>query len=274
MSEKRNADTGVAGLTMAGWQWDGNPDRAVLLLHAGVCDSRSWSEVAVELTDLAVVTAYDRPGFGDTPSGGVRDHVADAVAVLRAHADRPAWLVGSSLGGAVALDVALSAPELVAGLVLIAPAVTGSPEPERAEAEHRLRELLGAAEEAGDLDEVNRFETWYWLDGPTQPEGRVTGPARVLALEMNRTILDNADQQGGEGDFDESVDAWSRLGEIAVPTTVAVGEFDQRPALSTARHLQSAIPGARYVELTGTAHLPYLDAPDQVVSLIRTAIAR
>jgi len=79
------ADVASAGITLAGYRWEGDPARTVVLLHAGVCDSRSWQRVAPALTDLASVWAYDRPGFGGTPpTADSRDHVADAVAFLDA----------------------------------------------------------------------------------------------------------------------------------------------------------------------------------------------
>ena len=98
----------------------------VALLHAGVADRRVWRDVAPELHALgADVLTLDRRGFGETPAGDETfRHVDDLLAML----DGPTWLVGNSMGGALALDAALLAPEQVAGLVLIAPAVSGAPE--------------------------------------------------------------------------------------------------------------------------------------------------
>lgn len=269
MIEARTLDTPLPGVTMAGQLWDGSPDHAVVLLHAGVCDSRSWLRVAPELTDLATVWAYDRPGFGATPSSkGTRDHVADAEAFLDANVTGPAWLVGSSLGGAVALDLAVARPERVAGLVLLAPGITGGPEPTLSAQEKRLSELIDAATSAGDLDEANRYEVWFWLDGPDQPEGRVGGAARALALEMNRTILGH----GGDEEFDESINAWHQLGELTLPVTVAVGEYDATFIADHARQLAASVPGATYLDLAGSAHLPYLDVPEQVISAVRAVL--
>jgi pimeloyl-ACP methyl ester carboxylesterase len=60
-------------------------------------------------------------GFGETaPSAEEFSHVDDLLAVLDEVTDAPAWLVGSSVGGGVALDAAISALDRVAGLVLLA----------------------------------------------------------------------------------------------------------------------------------------------------------
>jgi len=263
------ADVASAGITLAGYRWEGDPARTVVLLHAGVCDSRSWQRVAPALTDLASVWAYDRPGFGGTPpTADSRDHVADAVAFLDANVTGPAWLVGSSAGGAVALDVALVRPDKVAGLVLLAPAITGAPDPTLNMREQQLGGLIDRATQAGDLDEANRYEVWFWLDGSEQPEGRVGGPARLLALDMNRTILTH----GAGGVFDESVDAWNRLDELTIPVTVAVGEYDATFVGGQARQLAAGVTGATFVDLHGSAHLPYLDVPDQVIRIVQAAL--
>ena len=117
---------GPVALVAERWEGDGTP---LVLLHAGVADRRSWYDVAERLSAPAI--AYDRRGFGwSPPSPGPFTHLDDLLAVLDAAVDGPAWLVGNSMGGALALDAAVAAPERVAGLVLIAPAVTGQPEPE------------------------------------------------------------------------------------------------------------------------------------------------
>lgn len=122
----------VGGATLVGDRWMG-AGAPIVLLHAGVCDRRGWREVGLRLGAAGRdVVAYDRRGFGEVPPAGGRfRHLDDLLAVLDAVSpDVPAWLVGSSMGGEVALDAALEAPERVAGLVLLAPAVSGDPEPD------------------------------------------------------------------------------------------------------------------------------------------------
>ncbi len=101
----------------------------------------------------------------------------DLLAVLDRVGAEPAWLVGASAGGGLALDTALLAPDRVAGLVLLGTAISGAPEPYVDPDAQRLYARLDAALAAGNLDEINRLETWLWLDGPAAPEGRVGGEA-------------------------------------------------------------------------------------------------
>ena len=166
----------AGGATLVGDRWNG-AGATIVLLHAGVCDRRCWREVGARLGAAGRdVVAYDRRGFGEVPpADGPFRHVDDVVAVLDAVSpDAPAWLVGSSMGGGVALYTALEAPERIAGLVLLAPAVSGDPEPDEAAyivATDGLAEAIDAAWTAGALEDCNRLEVRLWLDGPDQPEG-------------------------------------------------------------------------------------------------------
>jgi pimeloyl-ACP methyl ester carboxylesterase len=251
-------------VTLVGERWagDGTP---LVLLHAGVADRRSWYDVAERLS--APVIAYDRRGFGETPpSPEPFTHLDDLVAVLDATAEGPAWLVGNSMGGALALDAALAVPDRLAGLVLIAPAVNGQPEPEELDAD--TMGIVGELEAARDVDEQLRLHAWLWLDGPAGPEGRVGGPARELALAMNERILRHgAPEDAGEGD----VDAWSRLEEVRAATTVIWGDRDVPFGIETCRAVVARVPGARAHVLPRTAHLPSLEQPAELAAAIQAS---
>jgi pimeloyl-ACP methyl ester carboxylesterase len=71
---------------------------------------------------------------------------------------------------------------------------------------------------------------------------------------------------------DDSVDGWSRLGELSIPTAVACGSFDATDVIRRSEVVGSRIPGAKYVSLEGMAHLPYLENPSAIATLIRDSI--
>jgi pimeloyl-ACP methyl ester carboxylesterase len=269
----------AGGVTLVGDRWNG-AGPTIVLLHAGVCDRRCWREVGTRLGAVGRnAFAYDRRGFGDVPpAGGPFRHVDDLLAVLDAASpDAPAWLVGSSMGGEVALDAALEAPERIAGLVLLAPAISGDPEPDEEAydaATDGLAAAIDAAWTAGALEECNRLEVRLWLDGPAEPEGRVSGAARELALDMNRIVIANDrivlanDEPGVDGA--SGLNAASRVHEIAIPAIVACGELDVAIKVRRSAELADAVPNATYRSLPGRAHLPYLEAPDEIAALILT----
>jgi pimeloyl-ACP methyl ester carboxylesterase len=268
MSER--FDLAREGCDLAGERWPGGA-QLLVLLHEGVSDRRGWRQVAELLAPQVTVVAYDRRGYGESAvSTAPFTHVDDVLAVLDREQTGLAWLAGASAGGGLALDTALLAPDRVAGLVLFGTAVSGAPEPELDPDTQRFEPLLDAAVAAGDLAEQNRLETWLWLDGPAQPEGRVGGEARSLALDMNAIILHNGDREdeGGSG-----VDAWSRLDEVQVPVTVACGELDVPFLVARSQELAARLPRARYRELPGMAHQPYLEDPGQVADVLLAALA-
>ncbi len=261
----------AGGATLVGDRWPG-AGATIALLHAGVCDRRCWREVGARLGAAGRdVVAYDRRGFGDVPpADGPFRHIDDVLAVLDAVSpDAPAWLVGSSIGGGVALDAALEAPGRVAGLVLLAPAISGDAEPDEeaySVATDGLTDAIDAAWTAGELEACNRLEVRLWLDGPAGPEGRVSGPPRELALDMNRIVI--ANERESDADGASGLDAASRVHEIAIPAIVACGELDIAIKVRHSRDLADALANGTFRSLPGRAHLPYLEAPDEIAALI------
>jgi pimeloyl-ACP methyl ester carboxylesterase len=259
------------GVSLAGTEWPGD-DPPMVLLHAGVCDRRSWYGVGDLLGRTRRVLAYDRRGYGESsPSRTAYRDVDDLFAVCESLSDAPVWLVGSSMGGEVALDAALLRPEAVAGLVLLAPAVSGAPElpEERLDAAtKRLAAAIDAAFENGDHDELVRLETWLWLDGPHAAEGRVGGASRALARDMNAIVVAN---EGSEHSGRSGLDTWQRVEEIERPVTVAWGDLDIALLVDRCRELAQRLPDASVHVLPATAHLPYLEDAAAVADLITAA---
>lgn len=244
---------------LAAERWENGGPR-VVLLHAGVSDRRGWREVGPLLE--GDVIAYDRRGHGETEfeEGAGFSHLDDLEAVL---GGEPAWLVGSSMGGALALTAALARPELVTGLVLIAPAVYGQPEEEDDPATRALNEQLWETE---DIDEGTRICAHLWLDGPAESEGRVGGAPRELARAMCARMFELGLE---DEDGDPGIETWSRLEEIAAPAVVAVGDLDTRATLQRSRTVGERLPGADgCVALARRAHLPHLEDPTGTAALI------
>ena len=258
-------DVPVGGTVLAGERRPGEGP-PVVLLHAGVADRRVWHAMLEHLD--GPVIAYDRRGFGETPPPSEPfTHVEDLLAVLDAAGAASAWLVGNSMGGAVALDAALTAPERVAGLVLIGTAVSGEPDEDGLDAP--TQRLVDALQAADGIGETARLEAWLWLDGPAADEGRVGGAARELALAMNTIALGY--EAEGEAAGGAGIDAWARLEEITAPATVAWGELDVPVVIETSRAVARRIPGARAVPIPGVAHLPSLERPEELAALVQAS---
>lgn len=267
------------GATLAVTRWPGDGP-TVVLLHAGVADRRSWTAVADELAgDGLDLVAYDRRGYGESPAhteGSEATHLGDLVEVLDGlDVGGAVVVVGNSMGGALALDLALTEPTRVAAVLLIGAAVSGmtdddtpfdwTPDP----ASGPLLEALDEASGSGDVDAQVGLLAHLWLDGPTSDAGRVGGAPRELFERMNERILevDAADDAGDAG-----LDAWARLGAVEVPVLATWGALDipaDEPFYAeTARRIGQG-PGR---VLPGVAHLPGLEQPALVADLVREVV--
>lgn len=237
----------------------------VLLLHAGVTDLRSWDPLVERLDERARCIRYDARGYGDTTYEEENgwSPVVDAVAVLDSTQVDTAIIIGCSIGGGTAIDLALAHPERVAALVLIAPAISGAPEPELDPAVAALDLAIDAADAEEDLDEVNRLEAHLWLDGPGH-DGRVTGTARALFLDMNGRALTLPEP----GEPLALPEVFSKLNQISVPTLLLVGDLDLAHIRENALHAASSIPRAQFIELSEVAHLPQLEGHPPTLNAI------
>jgi len=238
----------------------------LVLLHAGIADRRMWDDVTPMLAERHRVIACDLRGFGETPlPDGPFAYAADVAGLLEGLGVERAHLVGVSLGGHVALDLALARPELVDRLVLVGAGIDGW------EHEPALRAIWTeeeAAFERGELDEVAWINVRAWLDGPARGEGDVPAALRRRVFEMQRAALDHENPAATGGWLAPS--RRERLGEVTVPTLVLVGALDQRDFRRIAQFLAQTIPGAVFEELPGVAHLPPLERPE---AFARAALA-
>lgn len=237
----------------------------VVFLHAGVCDKRMWeSQMAAVAEDGWHAIAYDRRGYGETESTDVVfSHIDDLDAVLRKLDIHAAVFVGCSLGGGLAIDFALRYPGRVLGLVLIGTSVTGSPWT-ATEAEQQIEAAEEDAFERGDWDMLNRVQAHEWLDGPRGPSGRVGGAVRELFLDMNSKALNKP----GLSEEERPAEAWSRVGQIGAPTMLLVGDQDFTALIDRHDYLSEEMPNAFAAVLEGVAHIPSIERPDLVNSLL------
>lgn len=242
---------------------------ALLLLHAGIADRRMWDDTWPMLTARHRVIRPDLRGYGDTPlPDGTFSWTADAAALLETLGVERAHVVGISMGAGVALDLALGRPELVDGLVLVAPGLSGwdyAPEMDRFDEEE------SAAVQRGDLDAASWLNVRFWVDGPHRSESAVDAGIRQRVFEMQKRAfeVDNDDAQ-----LEWLVpDRGARLGEVRAPTLVLAGELDQPDFVVIGRHMAERIPGARYELMPGVAHLPPMEQPEAFSRLVLDFLA-
>ena len=237
----------------------------VVFLHAGVCDKRMWqSQMEAVAEEGWRAIAYDRRGYGETESADVAfSHVDDLEAVLKALDIHAAVFVGCSMGGGLAVDFALKNPGRSIGLVLIGTSVTGAPWTST-DAESQIEAAEEDAYERGDLDMLNRVQAHEWLDGPRAQSGRVGGAVRALFLDMNAIALGKPSLTLEE----RPPRGWDRVAEVSAPTMLLVGDEDFTALIERHEHLSEEMPNAFAAVLEGVAHIPSIERPDLVNSLL------
>jgi 2-hydroxy-6-oxonona-2,4-dienedioate hydrolase len=237
----------------------------LVLVHAGIADSRMWDAQLVAFADHYRVIRYDMRGFGRTAmvEGPYSHHedlrgLLDFLGVGRAH------LVGCSMGGGAVLDFTLEYPEMAGNLVLVGSAVGGF-RPDF-DPPKQWDELV-AADEAGDLEWVSELEVQIWVDGPERSPEDVDASVRDLVREMNLIALKNEASGLGE-EWEPEPPAADRLPDIQAPTLLIVGDEDQPRVFAAADLLERELPNARKVVMSGTAHLPNMERPEEFNRLV------
>jgi pimeloyl-ACP methyl ester carboxylesterase len=260
------SDSGIAEVLDGRFAWwaDGPEDEGagggdpLVLVHAGVADARMWEPVLPALARRHRVVRYDMRGFGATRSmPGPFSDVADLRALLDALGIERAHVVGASAGGLHALELAATAPARVASLVLLAAALPDiQPSP-------RLRAYAEAEEAAialGHVDRAVEVNVRMWAEHST-PE------VQALVTDMQRIAYELQLHEGADPDeLDPPVS--ERLGEIAVPATVAYGDRDVADFVVVAGRLHDELPDATLHVIEGAGHLPALDRPQEVARIV------
>jgi 3-oxoadipate enol-lactonase len=247
---------------------DGPP---VVFVHSAIVNRRSWDGVVPHVVDAGYrAITYDMRGFGESTTEEV-DFVAhaDVLAVLDHFGVTRAAIVGNSMGATFAQEAVLAAPERFVAYVWVAGGVGGwNKEPLPAEAQ--LLQAEDDAEEAGDPDLAAELDAriWMdgWVDGVNQPSTRVDPMVRDTMKQMDRELLEPGRKFGKRQRPDPP--AAERLGSIAVPTLVVIGDLDASGTRAAADKLALEVPGARQVRLPDVAHLIGMEAPDRLASLI------
>ncbi len=231
----------------------------LILLHAGVADSRMWEPQAKEFAKHFDIVRPDIRGFGRSNLPPAPwSPVEDLLALIDELHLKPAHLVGCSIGGGIAIDFAVEHPERISKLVLVAPGIGGTNFGDRYP---DLWSEIEAADEAKDYDAVNEAEMHLWLDGPRRPRGYVKEPLRALFLDMNGTNIQNEWEKAPAARLDPP--AAERLEEITAPALVVVGDADVPPTYDAVELLMEKVPHARKAVINDAAHLPNLEHPEE-----------
>jgi 2-succinyl-6-hydroxy-2,4-cyclohexadiene-1-carboxylate synthase len=233
----------------------------VVFLHGFSGTRRAWDRVIAQLDhERYLPLTPDLPGHGQAADGERTITFAGCVeAVLSSSPPRFA-LCGYSMGGRVALHVALAAPTRVTRLLLIGATAGIEDERERAERRDSDHLLADALERLPFEDFIERWRTQPLFAADPPHVGML---ARADQRRNSPHALAAALRGIGSG---EMTPLWSRLGELTMPVTLLNGERDSK-FIDIGRRMAEMLPNARAIVVAGGHGLP-LENPDAVVAAL------
>lgn len=239
----------------------------LVMVHAGVADSRQWDNEFTYFSQSNQVIRYDMRGYGKSePVDGEFSHMSDLVSLLNTlGVHEPIVIMGCSMGGGLAMDFALSHPSRVQALVMVDSAPSGLeldvPTPAKfAEAEKAF--------EAGDLDLLAEIETQIWFDGMGRTPEQVNATMRKLLYEMNRLALSHEVKGLGKRLPNTETPAFDRLERLGMPVLIIVGSHDTPYILAAADYMKEKIKSAVQITIEDAAHLPNMDQPQEFQNIV------
>jgi pimeloyl-ACP methyl ester carboxylesterase len=228
--------------------------RPYLVLHggAGPQSVAGFSQLLAEKGHTRVLTPT-HPGFGGTPRPDGLDSVAKLAALYYGLLDHlgleDVTVVGNSVGGWIAVELALLDTARISGLVLLDAVgieVNG----------HPVADVTGLT-----LPEIQALSfhdpTPFRVDPATVPDAQravIAANGAALAVYAGSTMADPTLR--------------GRLSGIAIPTVVLWGGSDQIVDPAYGRAYAAAIDGARFEVLPASGHMPQMETPDLVVQRI------
>ncbi len=239
---------------------DGDRGPLVLLLHGLGSSGADWVLQVEALRGQYRCLAVDQRGHGDSPMPAgwstLHDMANDVAGLLAELGEGPAHLVGLSLGGGVALVLALERPELVRSLTIVNASATLSGGWQRVPSSIvRLALLLG-----GRMDWLGAWVARGLFPGAHQSQlreltrQRIAGNSRLNYLKSVAAIV--------------RFDLRDQVSQIAAPTLVVAGDRDRTVLLEAKRALAAAIPGARLQIVEGSGHATPLDAAERFNAIL------
>lgn len=237
--------------------------KPVLFLHGNGMDMRMWQPQIEALGDNMKMILMDMRGFG---ASEVTELVPfsfweDAVALLKHLELETVDVVGMSLGGAVAMDMAVQKPEMVSSLVLIDAGVSGYPD--KLSFPVKLKPVMELAQE-NNLDEAK--SRWLEQDffAVSKRDTKVFGAIQQMVDSFSGFYWQH-------GDLEQKMEPRSgrRLAELDMPTLVLVGEHDLRDFRVMSEYIAEQIDDAVLQVIASAGHVSTMDQPEQVNAILR-----
>jgi len=231
----------------------GTGPEALVLIHDGIAHSAVWDDVWGTFCKEFHTIRYDRPGYGlSAPATKWHTETDDLFALLRHLKIKRTMLVGSSHGGAIAIDFTLEHPALAEELVLVGAVVDGY-----GFSDHFLDRTVANQKPMEKNDVAGLVDNWAndkYVLAPDHPAARRKLHDLLTASPQDLTHQDLARDMPS---------ALPRLHEIRVPVLILVGDADIPDVHAHAGVIETGIPNSRRVVIRDAGHLMYLEKPEE-----------
>ena len=246
----------------------------VLVMGLGV-DHRAWVPL-LPLFDGFTTLIFDNAGVGQTrdratgrppaPPYSIGRFADDLAGLLRHVELAAAHVVGVSMGGAIAMELAARAPELLRSLTL---AATWQ------RTDGWLRQIFAFRErllaELGPEALLRYVSLWAWASPYWEGDGIAVISSEELISQTDAQVWDTGERERYLGHLRASIehDCEERLPAITAPTLVLVGDEDVLTPLRFARAMAAGIPGAQLRVVPAQGHAFSFENPELFASLVR-----
>jgi len=248
----------------------------ILLLHGGpgMSDRSEAVRIFSALSDRYRVVGFDLRGCGQSDGVPPYTHaqwIADAEA-LRVHLGLgQVVLLGGSYGGHLALEYALAYPQAVRALILRGTTASGRyHDMAKATALSRIPDIPRDALDRIFEGRITSNEDFRDAYAAIQPLYRVSRDPEAEREALARIPFRYETHNWAFGQNQATFDVTGRLGEIRVPTLVAVGRHDWICPVPASEEIAAGIPGARLVIFEHSGHGPQSEERDAFLALVRS----
>jgi 3-oxoadipate enol-lactonase len=249
------ADGGWLHYTSAG---EGAP---VVLIHGFGLDLRMWDPQWRAFAQRHRVIRYDLRGYGvSSLPGGTYSHVDDLLALIDFLGAGPVHLVGLSLGGRVALRVAVQAPQAVRSLTLADAALDGHVWTD--DWLQRWRAMTETAKR-GNLNGAKKLWREHILFEPANKNPKLAASLDLMVDRYSGWHLAHPDPGSSPQTPVAQV-----LPSISIPSLVLVGELDLPDFRAIAQRLGQEMPQAELQTIAGSGHMSNMEAPQAFSELV------
>jgi len=261
MTETNQLQTGFADVNNTRLYYEvagtGHP---LVLIHGGLVNRRLWDDQLAVFAQHYKVIRFDIRSFGDsapitaeTPPYSLEE---DLYSLLKFLGIEKTYVLGLSMGGAMAIDFTLMYPEMVDALIPAAMGLSGF------EGEEPWTEVDEALKR-GDVAQAVELNLRMWTDGPLRTADQVDPDVREKVRVMTTRNFEHPEEENATQPRTLEPPAISRLSEIHVPTLIIIGDQDVLDILKIADILEKGIPGARIEVIHGTAHHLNMEKPQE-----------